>query len=85
MVRGDYEGYTKREVLHAKEARRGQAILGNPSKKDYQGMVSSNMINNCPVLTTDVSNAGAGAIFGLDLASVRGKIVRQTPAPVVTE
>jgi hypothetical protein len=33
-VRGKYEGYTKREVLRAKEASRGQALLGNPSKKD---------------------------------------------------
>ncbi len=30
-VRGNYEGYTKREVLRAKEACRGQAMVGNPS------------------------------------------------------
>ncbi len=82
-VRGNYEGYTKREVLRAKEACRGQAVLGNPSKKDYQGMVSSNMITNCPISTSDVTNARA--IFGPDLASVRGKTVRPTPAPVVGE
>ncbi len=46
-------------------------------------MVSSNMIANCPVSTSDVTNACA--IFGLDLASVRGKTVRWTPAPVVAE
>ena len=34
-VRGNYEGYTKREVLRAKEAPRAQALLGNPSEKDY--------------------------------------------------
>ena len=44
MVRVNYEGYTKREVLGAKEVHRGQALLGNPSEKDYQRMVSSNMI-----------------------------------------
>ncbi len=82
-VRKNYEGYTKQEVLRAKEACQGQALLGNPSKKDYQGMVSSNMIKNCPISTSDVSNARA--IFGLDLASVRGKTVRRTPAPVVAE
>ena len=48
-VRRNYEGYTKREVLRAKEARQGQALLGNPSKKDYQGMVSSNMKKDCPI------------------------------------
>ncbi len=41
------------------------------------------MIANCPVSTSDVSNARA--IFGPDLASVRGKMVRWTPAPVVGE
>ncbi len=41
------------------------------------------MIANCLVTTSDVSNARA--IFGPDLASVRGKTVRQTPAPVVAE
>jgi hypothetical protein len=35
MVRGNYKGYTKREVLRAKEAHRGQALLGNQSEKDY--------------------------------------------------
>ncbi len=46
-------------------------------------MVSSNMIANCPISTSDVTNARA--IFGLDLASVRGKTVRRTPAPMVGE
>ncbi len=58
-------------------------LLGNPSKKDYQGMVSSNMITNCPVSASDVTNARA--IFGPDLASIRGKTVRRMPTPVVTE
>jgi hypothetical protein len=82
-VRGNYEGYTKQEVLQAKEARRGQAMLGNPSEKDYQGLVSGNLINNCPISLSNVSNARA--IFGPDHASVRGKTVRQKPAPVVTD
>ena len=72
-VRGNYEGYTKWEVLRAKKARQGQALLGNPSEKDYQRMVSSNMIENCPISTSDVSNART--IFGPDLASARGKTV----------
>jgi hypothetical protein len=82
-VHGNYEGYTKQEVLRAKEARRAQALLGNLSEKDYRGMVSSNMIENCPISTSDVSNART--IFGPDLPSVRGETVRQTPVPVVAE
>jgi hypothetical protein len=45
-ARGNYEGFTKREVMHAQEARQVQAMLGNPSKKDFQGIVSSNLVSN---------------------------------------
>ncbi len=79
------KGITKgtRSKRCLKEACPGQALIRNPSKKDYEGMVRSNMIANCPVSTSDVSNARA--IFGPDLASVHGKTVRRTPAPVVVE
>jgi hypothetical protein len=58
-------------------------MIGNPSKGGYKGLVSSNMISNCPIAPTDITNARA--IFGSDLASVRGKIVRRTPAPVAAD
>jgi hypothetical protein len=80
-VRANYEGYTKREVLKAKEARRAQAMMGNPSEKDYKTMVSNNLIPECPITPSDISNARA--IFGPDLPSVRGKTVRTRPAQVV--
>ena len=48
-VHGNYEGYTKREVRRAKEACRAQAMMGNPSEKDYKGIVSNNLIANCPI------------------------------------
>ena len=82
-VQGNYEGHTKKDVMQAKEARRAQAMIVNPSEKDFKGMVSGNMIKNCPVTTTDITNALA--IFGPDLASIRGKTVRRTPAPVVAD
>jgi hypothetical protein len=82
-VRGNYEGYTKQEVLRAKEVRRAHAMMGNPSEKDYRGMVSHNLIPNCPVTRCDIANAKA--IFGPDLPSMRGKMVRRTPSPVVTD
>ncbi len=83
MVRGNYEGYTKGKVLKAKEARRAQAMMGNPSKKDYKTMVSNNLIWECPITSMDITNARA--IFGPDLLSVQGKTVRTTPAPVVAD
>ena len=65
------------------EARKLQGMIGSPSEKDYGGMVSSNMIKNCPIDSTDVSNARA--IFGPDLASVKGKTVRRKPKLIVEE
>ncbi len=82
-VRCNYEGYTKREVLKVKEARRAQAMMGNPSKADYKGMVSHNLIPNCPVTSSDITNVRA--IFGPDLPSVQGKTVQRMPAPVVAD
>ncbi len=72
-VQGNYKGYTKKDVLKAKEARRAQAMIGDPSEKDCKGMVSGNLIANCPVTTTDTSNTRA--MFGPDLASIRGKTI----------
>ncbi len=82
-VQGNYEGYTEKDILKANEAHRVQGMIGNPSEKDYKGMVSGNLTTNCPITTTNISNAHA--IFGPDLASIRGKIVQRTPAPVVAD
>jgi hypothetical protein len=46
-------------------------------------MVSNNMIANCPITTTAITNTQS--IFGKDLASVRGKTVRWAPASVVED
>jgi hypothetical protein len=74
-VQGNYKGYTKKDVLKKpKEAHRAQGMIGNPNKKDYKRMVSGNRITNCPVTTTNISKAHA--IFGPDLASIRGKTVQ---------
>jgi hypothetical protein len=55
-VHENYEGYTRQEILKAKEARHAQTMLGSPNEKDLQGLVSSNMIENCPFTLTDISN-----------------------------
>ncbi len=58
-------------------------MIGSPSEKDYKGMVSSNIIKNCPITVSGVTNAQN--IFGPDLASVQGKSMQRTPAPVVVD
>ena len=82
-VRGNFEGFTKNEILRAKQARRAQTMMGNPSEKDYKGVVSNHLISNCPVSTADITNSRI--IHGPALASVRGKTVRRMPGAVVTD
>ena len=67
-MRENYEGYTKREVLRAKELCHAQAMIENLSKGDFKGMVSSNMIKNCLITSSDIANAKE--IFGPALARV---------------
>jgi hypothetical protein len=40
-------------------------MMGNPSEKDYNTMVSNNLIPECPITSMDITNARA--IFGPDL------------------
>jgi hypothetical protein len=58
-------------------------MIGNPREKDCKGIVSGNLITSCPITTTNISNARA--MFGPDLASIRGKTVQRTPVPVVAD
>jgi hypothetical protein len=44
-MRDNYKGYTKNDILKAKQARRAQVMMGNPSKKDYKGVVSNHLIS----------------------------------------
>ncbi len=55
-------------MLKVKEVCKAQAMMGNPSKKDYKTVVSNNLIPECPITSADITNARA--IFGPDLPSV---------------
>ena len=43
-VRGNLEGYTRHEIEKAKEARRLQGMIGNPTKKELEGMVREKLL-----------------------------------------
>jgi hypothetical protein len=58
-------------------------MLGSPSEKDLQALVSSNMIENCPLTSSNISNARA--IYGPDIARTRGATVQRAPAPGVAD
>jgi hypothetical protein len=48
-IRGNFEGFTKKEIEKATLAREAQGMIGHPSERDFKDMVSANMIQNCPV------------------------------------
>ena len=77
------EGFTRREYKGPREARRAMHLLGFPSERDFENMVRSNMIVNCPVTFSDVKNAKL--IFGPDITSLKGKSVRRKLDSVVTD
>ena len=58
-------------------------MMGNPSKKDYKGLVSNHLISNCPVTATNITNSQT--IHGSALASVRGKTIQRAAAQVVID
>ena len=58
-------------------------MIGSPTKREYQGLVRNNLLPNCPITPSDITNAYH--IFGPDLANIRGKTVRHRPEHVSTE
>jgi hypothetical protein len=49
-------------------------MVGNPTDREFNGMVREKLITNCPVTMQDVENANR--IFCPDLANLRGKTIR---------
>ena len=47
-VRNNYAGFTRREVLEAKEAREVQAMIGHPTDAEFKDMVRVKTLENCP-------------------------------------
>ena len=79
-VRDNFKGYTKCNIAKAKEAQRLQGMVGNPTEKEFKGMVRERLIINCPITVQDIENANH--IFGPDLANLRGKTTRKKPEHV---
>ena len=82
-TRENFEGYTKKQVKGTINGRQFQAVLGHPSKKDYESMVHANLIANCSVTPENISNTHK--LFGENLARLRGKTVQKEPEQVVMD
>jgi len=79
-VRGNFEGFSKRDIMGVIKARRLQSMVGGPGLADFDGIVREKMIDDCPIDQNDLKNAHT--IFGPDLAGVRGRTVRRKPERV---
>lgn len=74
------QAFTKRQIASAYEAKSLYAKLAYPSIKDFEWAVISNQIQDCPITKSDIKNAQA--IWGKDVAALKGKTVR-SHAPAV--
>jgi hypothetical protein len=82
-VKSNREGLTDREFEKAKAARRALGLVGYPSPRDFKNMVRPSMIKNCSVTTTVIDNAHK--LFCDNIATLRGKTVRNTPYAVMAD
>ena len=81
--KGNKEGFTKRQIKGAEQARMLYAKLGYPSIKDYKWIVQSNQIKDCPVTAQDIQTAHQ--IWGKDIAALKGKTTRTKSVHVASD
>eukprot|EP00957_Ditylum_brightwellii_P038877 2938109-Ditylum_brightwellii.AAC.1 len=74
---------TRREYKGAVAARKLCAMVGRPSLVDYKNMIKMNLLPDSPVSVKDIDNAEF--VVGPDLGALKGKTIRKTPEPVVTD
>ena len=67
-VQENEEGYSKRQIKYAQEARDLYAKVGYPSPQDFHKLIAENMILNFPVTVEDVIRADK--IYGRDIHSL---------------
>ncbi len=82
-VRENFKGYTRQDVKRAREARRIQGMIANPTKREFAGMVREKLLTNCPITVRNVDNANQ--IFGPNLANLWGKTTRAKPDHVIVK
>ena len=82
-VRRNVKGYSTRQAQAAQEAYTAQSRTANQSERDFNLMVRTGSLRNCPVTPKALSDAKD--IFGPHLPGVRGKTVRQPPTRVNTD
>ena len=72
--------FSKRQVISAEKARSLLAGMAFPSSQDYDWILRSNQVQECPVTVEDAKIANK--IWGPDVPSLKGKTTRKTPPAV---
>jgi hypothetical protein len=73
--------YTHRQIERAKAVQALLRAIGCPSNADLRAIIRMNSIKDCPVVEGDIKLAEA--IFGKDVAILKGKTIRKKLVPVV--
>jgi hypothetical protein len=83
-VSGNKAHFMARQIQGAEKARRFYSQLAYPSVNDFRWVViQSNLVKDCPVTVADIDVATA--IWGIDIASLKGKTPRSKLTPVASE
>jgi Reverse transcriptase (RNA-dependent DNA polymerase) len=80
-VRDNKKMFTPRDVVNADAARRLYRLLGRLSDAEFLKLLGNGSLLNCPVTVADAQRANA--IYGPDVASLKGKTTRTGSAPRV--
>ena len=70
--------FSQRQIKQADLARKLYRMLGRPDEKTFRSILQNNLILNCPVSPDDAHRALA--IYGPDVATIKGKTTRATAA-----
>ena len=81
-VDGNKAKYQRREIEAADTALEVHARLNRPSQQQFEHILTSNQLRNCPVTVEDVRRAFD--IYGPDVATVKGKTVKKKNLPAPT-
>ena len=82
-VQENEEGYSQRQIQDSKNARDLYAKVGYPYPRDFQQMISQNLILNCPVTVSDVVRAEKN--YGKDIHALKVNTTRSKPKQVVID
>ena len=75
--------FTSRQIENYELARKIYSNVGIPTGKNFNNMVSTNRISNCPISMADMINSGI--IYGTSMESIKGNSTRSKPRPVIND